>query len=197
MTGAWVWQRRVRLGGHDGSEVADGGGASETLVTCSSPPCLVLLDLQYAASDWQFRDVQVHERALAGVPVVVLSGNAMWKRRASTSRAMVIRTRVNAGSTSSGRVRALSPLQSGAQVRPAVASRRAPEECMHHLDQPVLDSSGYGLWDFGIVNSSSRESGSVSTRSGHFPVHTGRYFVRELACLAAQDAALAQLRTQS
>jgi CheY-like chemotaxis protein len=55
----------------------------------SSPPCLIILDLMMPVMDgWAFRAEQLRDPALAGVPVLVVSGVANVQRQASTMNAV-------------------------------------------------------------------------------------------------------------
>jgi CheY-like chemotaxis protein len=60
--------------GYTTAAFANGQDALEWLQGTSRPPSLVLLDLRMPIMDgWQFRERQIKEPAIAGVPVVLLS----------------------------------------------------------------------------------------------------------------------------
>lgn len=74
----------LRLDGYDVVEAADGAKALRDL-EAGLRPCLVLLDLNMpGVSGWQFRALQLRNKELAEIPVVVLSGHGGISQQAST-----------------------------------------------------------------------------------------------------------------
>ena len=73
----------LEMEGHQTACVSNGQEALDHLRT-GDAPCLILLDLMMPVMNgWQFRERQLENRALAGIPLVVITadGNAASKAR--------------------------------------------------------------------------------------------------------------------
>lgn len=72
----------LRVEGTGVVEASDGSEALDQLHK-GPPPCVILLDLMMPKTDgWQFRKAQIHDPAIANIPVVLLSGAGNLSRAA-------------------------------------------------------------------------------------------------------------------
>jgi CheY-like chemotaxis protein len=72
----------LRLDGYHVLEAGDGQEALSALST-GRRPCVVLLDLNMpGTSGWRFRALQLHDRAIADIPVIALSGHGGLEQQA-------------------------------------------------------------------------------------------------------------------
>jgi len=63
----------LELHGHSVREARNGREALQELGS-TAPPCVIVLDLMMPVMDgWQFRQAQLQDPALAGIPVLVIS----------------------------------------------------------------------------------------------------------------------------
>lgn len=73
----------LRAEGYDVVTATDGAEALEYLRAASTLPCLILLDLVMPNVDgWQFIEERSHEPRLAGIPVVLISGQVAARETA-------------------------------------------------------------------------------------------------------------------
>lgn len=67
----------LELQGHQTNMVANGREALEHLGRFA-PPCLILLDLMMPLMNgWEFREAQLKDPQISGIPVVVISAHAI------------------------------------------------------------------------------------------------------------------------
>ena len=77
----------LRDAGHDARGVPDGRRALEVLAA-GEKPCLILLDLAMPGMDGRrFREEQLRDEALARIPVIVCTADALAEQRARELRA--------------------------------------------------------------------------------------------------------------
>lgn len=74
--------------GYDVEHASNGLEALSKLQTCAELPCLILLDLMMPLMDgWEFRDAQLKDARLTGIPVVVLSADGNARQKAVAMKA--------------------------------------------------------------------------------------------------------------
>ena len=70
---------------YEGHRVVSAANGREALdrLQAMPPPSVILLDLMMPVMDgWQFREEQLHDPKLAGIPVVIVSGQGLLMRQA-------------------------------------------------------------------------------------------------------------------
>jgi CheY-like chemotaxis protein len=76
----------IQAEGFEVVAAGDGAEALEYLRSAAEVPCLILLDLVMPNMDgWQFIEERRHDRRLAGIPVVLISGQVSARETARSS----------------------------------------------------------------------------------------------------------------